>query len=453
MPSGKKMPRPKTSRAEVQKLERLGVALLASRAFDALRGPQSRGAVPVEDIADATHLARTTVSRIAARELEREKATPFDLVARRVMDPDENQMQVGWNRAIVTFAEKMRTAGEAGEGASALDIALETISGVLAEEFEGGGSPERRQMLVTGYLLHAAALASASDSAASPALDAVLDWRRASYVKSSETYASALRLLLAQSGRRPKAPYTDAAIAITLHALFDGYMLLHMLDQHTYPLSLMRQAILDLGEAMTEPGLFAQRPEHNDPAPRIIQTALDSVKASHELVGPGEAAMLAGYPQEVGTEAFPDTQQFAERCIEAALRPQALALKELGAGVEQGAHAALLRMLETIEQLADDFRPLIDAAPAAPVWSEIEQLVADLLRRHHDPRSVPPDPRGAAGILVAEARRGSDGHNAWVAAIGMLSTGINPESASREDGNSRPHRHDPRGAPRASEVP
>jgi hypothetical protein len=39
------MPRPQTSQEEVEKLERLGVELLASRAFDALRGPRSRGAV------------------------------------------------------------------------------------------------------------------------------------------------------------------------------------------------------------------------------------------------------------------------------------------------------------------------------------------------------------------------------------------------------------------------
>src|SRR5271155_4553742 len=101
------MPRPQTSQEEVEKLERLGVELLASRAFDALRGPRSRGAVPVEEIAEATHLARTTVSRIAARELGREKATPFDLVARRVTDPAENLMQVGWNLAVTTFAQKL----------------------------------------------------------------------------------------------------------------------------------------------------------------------------------------------------------------------------------------------------------------------------------------------------------------------------------------------------------
>ena len=413
------MPRPQTSSEEVDRLEQLGLALLANRAFYALRGPRSRGAVPVEEIAEGTGRARATVSRIAAREIGRETATPFDLVARRVMDPAENLMQVGWSRAVTAFAQNMQAAEP---GASLLNIALETISGVLAEEFDGGGSPERRQMLVVGYLLHAAALASDTEDGADPALRDVLGWRRASYTQSMEIHASALRFLLAQAGRRPKPCYTDAAIVSVLHALFDGYMLMHLLDRDAYPLALMRKTILDLGNAMTEPGVFAHRWAKDDPAPQIIEAALKAVKATQKLIQPGDAAVLAGYLPEVGVTAFPDSAVFAEQCIEAALRPQAVALRDLGAGIEHSAYPAAVRLLETIEQIADDLRPMVDIVSAAPVWLEVEQLLAQLLRVPNVTLSIPGDPAGAAKILVVEARRGSEGHNTWVAALGMHTT-------------------------------
>jgi len=237
------------------RLVALATDSLAGAALAGMRGPMSRGAVPVQTLAHRLNVSRGKIARDLDRLAGVTRATPLDLVARHVFDP-EHSGERALRQAFVSLLPG--TAGQATFDDATLGAVREALSELLTAAFD---DPVNRRVSGLAQLLHMAALLcdpASSGDATARAAESILELRAASYRESLAVQSAGLRLLLSAAGRRPLPGFDEERIVCALQCLFDGYLARFTMDAVAWPMSELVEVAWELAMSLTEPADDAQ---------------------------------------------------------------------------------------------------------------------------------------------------------------------------------------------------
>lgn len=523
--------------AERETLAEAGSDLLGERALSTLRGPMSRGAVPLVALASRLGWARTTLGRAVVRLVGREDAVPFDLAAAATFDLEQSGLAELWEAGIRTFRRQAATLGPEAVAAAAErpEVLRYAVTAMLADSFRREATGRYRRAFLNATLLEAAALsvdaaraerrgpgspdpvsrsagsgfAGPVDPVAASAAVIVDDWRRVEAAADS-VYREALRFLLRVARRRVRPPWREADLITGLRALFDGYFLRSLRDPEDYPLERLAEMLWEVALALSEPGFLDASASSRAPgAVELIELVLAEAKLTGRLptiedltgssgrrsgaslgapgpagvppdgpragrerprAGPdwpgeepgaapvsaggrGAAATLVGSTRPPGREGAPERatgggpEPFADSaalwnaCLEYLLAGRR-ELRVLAVAVHASAPAALEELLRAVATVVDEHAALAAATESAPVWGELERILAEMLASVVVP-SAALDLDEVARVMLDAARRGCRGEAGWRAVLAVLPMGrpaddVRPAGEPPESRSSEP---------------
>ena len=210
------------------------VAILERNAFAAMRGPNSRGAVPRSAFG---HLDVSTVDRSVKRAFPGEKGrTPFDIAAHHVCSIDTGTTDT-LQSVFEAVQQSFRDADEIGE----------TLRVFLRANFEVACTEEG---LLATLIVQTAACAfveSRSAGSAAPSEESdqtraareVIAMRQQLSSRMVESYTAGLTTALRRLRRRPKAGSTMQKIVLAVMASSDGFLLFHKLQHDLFDADLV----------------------------------------------------------------------------------------------------------------------------------------------------------------------------------------------------------------------
>jgi len=389
------------------------VAILERNAFAAMRGPNSRGAVPRSAFG---HLDVSTVDRSVKRAFPGEKGrTPFDLAAHHVCSIDTGTTDT-LQSVFEAVQQSFRDADEIGE----------TLRVFLRANFEVACTEEG---LLATLIVQTAACAfveSRSAGSAAPSEESdqtraareVIAMRQQLSSRMVESYTAGLTTALRRLRRRPKAGSTMQKIVLAVMASSDGFLLFHKLQHDLFDADLVVDTQWSIIWGLTEPGLL-------DPPDRLNPSERDIVQAALVVFATGRHPDLERLAADCGVSAhearelFPDDDVLAQRCMDYAV----------GSSVETEAIAVNVRGAE-LAAVRDLLIATTKQASATP-------LLMDILRRHKDAGFCAEARRhiaealsqsdaisldratadGVALMLVDAALQGSSGQSVWEAGL------------------------------------
>lgn len=292
-------------------LAEAGSDLLGERALATLRGPMSRGAVPLAALASRLGWARSTLGRVVVRLVGREDAVPFDLAAAATFDLGQSGLAELWAAGLRTFRRQAAALGPEAIAAAAErpEVLRSAVTAMLADSFRREATGRYRRAFLNATLLEAAALSadvaradrrephSSEPQTRSAGLDTtgpvdpvsasaaaiVEDWRRAEAAADS-VYRDALRFLLRLARRRVRPPWSEADLIAGLRALFDGYFLRALRDPEDYGLERLAEMLWEVALALSEPGfLEVATPSRSPAAVEMMEVALAEATVTGRL--------------------------------------------------------------------------------------------------------------------------------------------------------------------------
>lgn len=405
--------------------------MLAGRALGSLRGPMSRGAVPVQVLAQHAGVSRGVVARQVAREVGGPGALPFDLAVHGLFDPARNDERDLRLRFLGALPPTLRLVGV--DGASLKEL-RQQFEGFLTTTF---ASRRARQVAALEQLLHLAAVLcnpAMVDEGTALSASAIVASRRAAYDESVTVEGAALRVVLRAAGRRIRAGVTAEQVVIAVQALFDGYLQRFLLDQERYPLSDFVTVAWELTWAMSEPGIFAP-PNKEQGRTRVIRDAAERAQELGAMPGAEEILVESGPGPHHLTGLSDDPNQLAWACLDLVLGsvPE---IRRIVDGVPGSSTVAVSALLESVAVTVDRYSVVANSAPDSPAWGELRTLVADLLST--DPKLDNGfDFQHAAELAVEQARRGIQGRDGWQAVLKLMASRSSAGTAKPTPGRAR----------------
>ncbi len=341
------------------------VAILERNAFAAMRGPNSRGAVPRSAFRDVDV---STVDRSVKRAFPDERGrTPFDLAAHHLCSMDAGTATT-LQAVFEAVQQSFRDADEIGE----------TLRVFLRANFEEAC---KEKGLLGTMIVQTAACAYiesqpsvAADSDQLRAAHEVIAMRQHLSAQMIDSYTAGLTTALRRLRRRPKSGCTMQRIVLAVMANVDGFLLFHKLQEDLVDADLVVETQWSIIWGLTEPGLLDPPDRFNPPERDLVEAALAAF-AEHRKPGLQELARDCGVPIEDARELFPDDDVLAQRCMDYAV----------GSSVETEAIAVNVRGAE--------LAAIRDLLIATTKQASTTPLLVELLRTNRD------------GGFVAEARR------------------------------------------------
>ena len=342
------------------------VDILERNAFAAMRGPNSRGAVPRSAFGSVDV---STVDRSVRRAFPEEKGrTPFDLAAHHLCSMDAGTATT-LQAVFEAVQQSFRDADEIGE----------TLRVFLRADFEEAC---REEGLLATLIVQTAACAyiesrppgAAGDSDQLRAAHEVIAMRQQLIAQMTESYTAGLATALRRLRRRPKSGFTIQRIVLAVTASIDGFLVLYKLQRDLVDAELVVESLWSIIWGLTEPGLL-DPPDRFNPTERNLVEAALTVFAEDTKPELEELAVRCGVPIEDARELFPDDDVLAQRCMDYAV----------GSSVETEAIAVNVRGAE-LAAIRDLLIATTKQASSTP-------LLVELLRNNRD------------GGFVAEARR------------------------------------------------
>jgi hypothetical protein len=383
------------------------VSILERNAFTALRGPNSRGAVPRSAFQG---IDVSTVDRSVKREFPGETGrAPFDLASHQVCSPE------GATRA--TLQAVFEVVEQSFRETDAMEITLRVFlrANFIEATKEAG--------VLAAVIVQAAACAqvAAADDGASGQLEAaheVIDMRQQLYAEMTEGLVAGLSIALRRLRRRPKAAHTLADIVTAVIATSDGFVLLHKLRPELIDPELVVETQWSVIWGMTEPGLL-DPPNPSTPAERSL------VEAAIFAYSEGRSPVLEQLARECEvslktvTELFGDDDGLAQRCMDYAVgssvETQAIAVNVKGAEL-----AAVRDLLIATTRQATASPRLIEVVRKDPnrgFCAEARRHIAEALSQSESVELDRSTADGVATMLLDAALQGRAGLTIWQAGL------------------------------------
>lgn len=379
------------------------VTILERNAFSALRGPNSRGAVP-RSAFDGIDVS--TVDRSVRRTFGGESGkTPFDLASHRVSTVEGGTSST--MQAVFAVVEQSFRDTDAME---------ETLRVFLRANFEAACVEEG---LLASIIVQAAACAHvASDnperSEQTRAAREVIARRQELYAEMNSGFVAGLSVALRRLRRRPKATRSLADIVIAVGATSDGYLLLHKLQPDLFGADLVVETQWDLIWSMTEPGLL-DPPSESNPAERDLVEAALNVYARGHLPSLEALAEECRIAKEDVLVLIPTDQVLAQRCMDYAVgtsvETQAIAINVKGAEL-----AAVRDLLIATTQQAAAAPVLIEVLRRdgdGGFCGEARRHIAEALGQSSAVNLDRSTAEGVAQMLLDAALQGDAGKPIW----------------------------------------
>jgi hypothetical protein len=299
------------------------VAILERNAFSALRGPNSRGAVP-RSAFDGVDVS--TVDRSLKREFGGERGrTPFDLASRRVCT-----FEGGTSATLESVFEFVE---QSFRDTDSID---ETLRVFLRANFEEACKEEG---LLASFIVQAAACAhiesgGEEESEQSHAAREVIALRQRLYADMNVAFSAGLAIALRRLRRRPRASHSLSEIVRAVGAASDGFLFLHKLQPDLFGADLVVDTQWNIIWGMTEPGLL-DPPSHSNPSERRLVEAGLAEFADGRIPSLEPLARACGVPLDEVVELIPTDKALAQRCMDYAVgnsvEPEAIAVNVKGA--------------------------------------------------------------------------------------------------------------------------
>jgi hypothetical protein len=393
--NGSDEPRPR-GRPSGPSLSRDAMLILSRNAFMALRGPNSRGAVPRGAF---TNVDASTVDRSVEREFgTRKDKAPFDLAVRYLYDLDTSGLRDTMRLIYEPVNASLRETDNVVEAARAFlranYISASTNEGILASFLV--------QIAACSHLEHRTG--SAETESSSKAASELIDIRQAFYDEMTNEFAAALTIALRRLRRRPKANYSVEDIVLAITAASDGFVILYKLHPNRVTPDLVAETEWAIAWGMSEPGLLDPPDQSRSIEGRLVEQALRDFSS-------GQVPSLT----EQLIEFFPTLEALAQRCMDYAVG-SSLEIHNIANGVKGAEVAAIRNLLIAITELAE----------TAPLLTEIigrdrERGFCAEARSHiseglSQAAEVGLDARAAAGVaqmLLDSALKGAAGESIW----------------------------------------
>jgi hypothetical protein len=283
------------------------VAILERNAFSALRGPNSRGAVPRSAFGGVDV---STVDRSLRREFGGQRGrTPFDLASRRVCT-----FEGGTSATLESVFEFVE---QSFRDTDSID---QTLRVFLRANFEEACTEEG---LLASFIVQAAACAHVEsggeeESEQTHAAREVIALRQQLYAEMNVAFAAGLAIALRRMRRRPRASHSLSEIVLAVGAASDGFLFLHKLQPDRFGADLVVDTQWNVIWSMTEPGLL-DPPSHSNPAERRLVEAGLAVFADGRIPSLEPLARACGVPLDEVVELIPTDQALAQRCMDYAV--------------------------------------------------------------------------------------------------------------------------------------
>ncbi|HEY5096843.1 MAG TPA: hypothetical protein VII46_02305 [Acidimicrobiales bacterium] len=298
---------PTRGRPPTPSLSSEAVAILERNAFSALRGPNSRGAVPRSAFEG---IDVSTVDRSLKREFGGERGrTPFDLASRRV-----STVEGGTTSTLQSVFEFV---AQSFRDTDSID---ETLRVFLRANFETACEEEG---LLASFIVQAAACAhlqSGNEDGPdqSRAAREVIALRQELYAELTIAFAAGLAIALRRLRRRPRASHSLSEIVLAVGATSDGFLFQHKLQPELFGVDLVVDTQWNVIWSMTEPGLLDPPSRSNPSERRLVEAGL-----AHFVEGRVPSleplARECRVPLDEVLELIPTDEALAQRCMDYAV--------------------------------------------------------------------------------------------------------------------------------------
>jgi hypothetical protein len=388
------------------------VDILERNAFAALRGPNSRGAVPRGAFASVDV---STVDRSVKRAFAGAPGrTPFDLASHQVCgtpDATRETMEAVFAAVAQSFRET--------------DAMEETLRVFLRANFIEAC---REEGLLAASIVTSAACAHLShedheiDTEQSKVAREIVEMRRLQTKELVEGFVAGLSIAMRRLKRRPKPTVTMEKIVLAIMASTDGFIHLHFLQPNLSDADLVVETQWGIMWSLSEPGLLDPPNRADDDERRIVDAALRSYAANIVPSIETLARDCDVNPQKASA-LFPDDAALAQRCMDYAVgnsvETEAIAINVKGAEV-----AAVRDLLIATTRQAAISPLLIEIVRRdtnVGFCGEARRHIAEALSQS---TSVSLDSHAAEGVavmLIDAAMQGEAGLRVWQAGLDAFS--------------------------------
>jgi hypothetical protein len=389
------------------------VAILERNALGALRGPNSRGAVPRGAFANVDV---STVDRAVKRAFPGEVGrTPFDLASYRVCGTSE-ATRATMEAVFTAVAQSFRET----------DAMEETLRVFLRANFEQAC---REEGLLAISIVTAAACAHLRQPAGGEADQTaiareILSMRRANTAELLDGFAAGLAIAMRRLRRRPKVTHSMQDIVLAIMASTDGFIHLHHMQADLVDVELVVETQWGIMWSLSEPGLL-DPPNRNDEAERSLVDAALKVYASGQHPSRESLSRDVGVPWATTVALFPDETSLAQRCMDYAVG-STVETEAIAVGVRGAELAAIRNLLIATTQLATTTPLLIEIVRRdknVGFCAEARRHIGEALGQSNSVSLNAGTADGVALMLLDAAMQGQAAQSVWEAGLDTFASG------------------------------
>ncbi len=388
-------------------LAREAAQILERNAFPAMRGPNSRGAVPRSafrdvDVSTVDRSVKRAFGGVGGR-------TPFDLATSYVCSMD--------TATATTLQAVFQAVQQSFRDADEIGVTLRVF---LRANFMEACKEEG---LLATIIVQAAACAytesqPSEDNVQAMAAREIIGMRQSMYAEMNEGYTAGLATALRRLRRRPKANRTMQEIVRAVVASSDGFVLLYKLQPELVDADLVVESQWSIIWGLTEPGLL-DPPDRLNPSERtLVEGALVDF-AEGRVPDPADLARRRGVPEDEARELFPGIGALAQRCMDYAVgssvETEAIAVNVKGAEL-----AAVRDLLIATTKQANEAPLLVEMVRRdnnSGFCAEARRHIAEALSQSDSVRLDRDTADGVARMLVDAALQGNPGQSVWEAGL------------------------------------
>jgi hypothetical protein len=367
-------------RPTIGPLSQSAFLLLEANAFKALRGPKSRGAVPIQTLAANKGVARATVTRGIERELGH-SGTPFDLAV-SYMSADNDSGGAWTVDRILTQAEELFNESTVS-GTTDREIVEKVVHTIFADRFEAGRTEPGFlasyivQCAASGHILHEKE--GNGDESTEVAND-VLGSRRLHFDHMVQIFEITMTVGLRRIGRRPRGGIKVRDIVVALNACYDGMLLRGYLQPDSMTADVAADVIWQIAMGMTEFGILCPPGSSSPLELKIIENAIVYLDTKQRAA---TFTLESGTSSDVSIDlvkaTFSNLDAFADRCMDFLLGPPAEIRSSLDL-MEKYPLLVVDHILRSIYERRREFPALIAAINRQGAFvSEVELTIAQAL--------------------------------------------------------------------------
>jgi hypothetical protein len=406
--------RPARGRPPGPSLAGEAVVILERNALAALRGPNSRGAVPRGAF---ENVDVSTVDRAVKRAFRGEVGrTPFDLASSQVCgtsDATHSTMEAVFAAVAQSFRET--------------DAMEKTLRVFLRANFVEACHEEG---LLASSIVTAAACAhlvraEGHDSDQSKVAHEILEMRRNHTAELIDGFVAGLTIAMRRLRRRPKLNHSMRGIVLAIMASVDGFLNFHLVQPDLVDPELVVETQWGIMWSLSEPG-FLDPPNRADEAERSLVEAALRVYASNQHPSRADLSSDLGLEWSKTVALFPDDMTLAQRCMDYAVgssvETEAIAISMKGAEL-----AAIRDLLIATTQLATTTPLLIEVVRRnknAGFCAEARRHVGEALSQSSSVALTSSTADGVALMLIDAAMQGAAGQPVWQAGLDTFASGV-----------------------------